>query len=124
MKLKLLLSAVACVGIASFAIADDDKNYEIIAKVMKEGLKGKTSPLAKTINGEASDEEIKDLFELVKTMEDTKAPKGEQDAYDEKVNQLIADLEKIAGGDKGDEAIAALKKSSNCKACHSDHKPD
>ena len=122
MKLKSFLTVVIVAGLSSFALADE--NHEIIEKVMKKGLKGKTSPLAKVIGGEASEEETKDLFELVKTLEGTKAAKGDQKAYDEKVGKLISDLEKVAGGDTGDKAIAALKKSSNCKACHKEHKPD
>ncbi|MAS92678.1 MAG: hypothetical protein CMO55_05720 [Verrucomicrobiales bacterium] len=100
-----------------------DENHEIIEKVMKEGLKGDDCPLAKVLDGKATEEETKDLNELIKTMEGTKAPVGDQDAYDEKVAELIAAMDAIAGGDTSTPALDRLDEASNCKACHKDHKP-
>ena len=119
----LPILAVAAL-IASPAIADDDhENHEILEKVMKEGLKGDESPLAKVLEGEASKKEIKELDELIKTMEGTKAPVGDQDAYDEKVAELIAAIGAVAGGDTDTPALERLDTASDCKACHGDHKP-
>ena len=103
---------------------DEDKNYAIIEKVMKQGLKGKTSPLAKTLKGAATDDEIKKLSKLSMTMKGTKAPKGDQAEYAKKVNALVSSMAKVAGGDKSEKALAGLKKTSDCKACHKAHKPD
>lgn len=120
--MKFLLFTITIVFTASFTSADE--NHEKIEKVMKEGLKGKTSILAKTLQGTASDEEIQKLNELVGTLKGTKAPKGDHAAYEEKIAALIAAVQKVAGGDKSDDAIKALKKTSNCKSCHKEHKPD
>ncbi|MDA7922548.1 hypothetical protein N9B73_12415, partial [Verrucomicrobiales bacterium] len=98
-------------------------NHEIIEKVMKEGLKGDESPLAKLLEGDASKKEVKELDKLIKTMEGTAAPVGEQDAYDEKVAELIAAIGAIAGGDMEAPALERLDTASDCKACHTDHKP-
>jgi hypothetical protein len=100
-----------------------DENHEIIEKVMKDGLKGKTSPLAKVLEEEASDKEIKSLAELIQTMKGTKAPVGDQSGYDEKVEEMIAAMDAVAGGDKGPKALERLDNATNCKACHTDHKP-
>lgn len=100
-----------------------DENHEIIEKVMKEGLKGKESPLAKVLDGKASDEEIKDLAELVRTIKGTRAPVGDQSAYDEKIEEMIAAMDAVAGGDRGPKSLERLDNATNCKACHSDHKP-
>ncbi|MDF1812860.1 MAG: hypothetical protein P1V20_11620 [Verrucomicrobiales bacterium] len=105
------------------AFAQADENHEIIEKVMKEGLKGKTSPLAKTLDGSASGDEIKKLSELIATLKGTKAPVGDQAAYDEKVEALVAAADKVAGGAKDDAPLKTLKEASNCKACHKEHKP-
>ena len=119
MKFIFSLLTIALVSTFSFA----DENHEIIEKVMKEGLKGKTSPLAKALDGSASDEEIKKLSDLIATLKGTKAPVGDQGAYDEKVEALIKAAAAVAGGAKDKAAIKALKTSSNCKSCHKDHKP-
>jgi len=112
----LLLCAFTAITVA-------DENHEKIEKVMKEGLKGDDSPLAKVIDGKASTDETKSLATLVKTLEGTKAPVGDQAAYEKKVAELIAAMEAVAGGTADEPAIGRLEKASNCKACHSDHKP-
>lgn len=100
-----------------------DENSDIIVKAMEDGLKGKTSLIKKTLGGEASDEEIKKLAQIVGTLKGTQSPVGDQADYEKKVAALIAAAETVAGGDKGDTAMAALKEASNCKACHNLHKP-
>ena len=102
---------------------EHDENHEIIEKVMKKGLKGKTSLLAKALEGSASAEEIRKLAELVATLKGTKAPIGDPAAYENKVAVLIKAMNKVAAGDKSSGALKELKKASNCKACHKDHKP-
>lgn len=122
MKYFAIIAAVlslACLPSALFA----DENHEIIEKVMKEGLKGDDSPLAKVLDGKASAKEKKDLAELIQTMAGTKAPVGEQDAYDTLVEELIATMDAVAGGDDSPAALDKLDNASNCKACHTDHKP-
>jgi hypothetical protein len=125
MKQIIILPVLAVAAlIASPAIADDaHDNHEIIEKVMKGGLKGDESPLAKVLEGDASKKEVKELDKLIKTLEGTKAPVGEQDAYDEKVAELIAAIGAVAGGDSDAPALERLDTASDCKACHGDHKP-
>lgn len=116
--------AIVFTAIASlFAIAVVADDHGAIGKVMKEGFKGKTSPISKVIDGEATAEETKALAALVRTMHGTKAPEGEQDAYEKKVAELIAAMDEVAGGNASDAAIGRLEKAQNCKACHSEHKP-
>lgn len=122
MTRTFLFAALASLSLTvSFTFAHEN---EVIAKVMKDGFKGKTSPLAKVIDGAANPDETKSLAELVKTLNGTKAPKGDQAAYETKVAELIAAMDAVAGGDRGEAAIGRLDKAKNCKACHSDHKPD
>lgn len=120
-KSTLLTAFAALAAAATLAVADE--NHETIEKVMKEGLKGDTSPMAKVLDGSASADDTKSLAALVQTLKGTKAPKGEQSAYDTKVTELIAAMDAVAGGDKGEAAIGRLEKAQNCKACHSEHKP-
>lgn len=115
------LLTVAAIAVSTAVIADE--NHETIEKVMEEGLKGDDSPLAKVLDGAASKKEITDLAALIKTMHGTKAPKGDQAAYEEKVTELIAAMDAVAGEEAGSKAIGRLEKAANCKACHTDHKP-
>jgi hypothetical protein len=122
MTKPILLTAVAALfAFAAFAVADE--NHETIEKVMKEGMKGDSSPMAKVLDGAATAEETTALAALVKTMNGTKAPVGDQAGYDKKIAELIAAMDAVAGGDKGEAAIGRLEKAQNCKACHSEHKP-
>ena len=120
-KFTILSAVAALFAFTAFAVADE--NHETIEKVMKEGLKGETSPMAKVLDGSATADETKSLAALVKTLQGTKAPKGEQADYEAKVTELIAALDAVAGGDKSETAIGRLEKAQNCKACHSAHKP-
>jgi len=100
-----------------------DDNHEIIEKVMKEGLKGDDSPMAKVLDKKASADETKELLVLVKTLDGTKAPVGEQDGYNKRIGALIETLTKVAEGDTSNHALDALDEAQSCKACHSEHKP-
>lgn len=122
MKITSIVSLLLAVALPALVLADE--NHEIIEKVMKEGLKGKTSPLAKVLDGEATEEETAALAELVQTMKETHPPRGEKEAYNEKVAELIAAMNAVAEGDTGPAAIERLDKAANCKACHSEHKPE
>ena len=121
MKLSLLFAVAALVLSATFVVADE--NHEILEKVMKEGMKGDESPLAKVLDAKASAEETAALATLIQTMKGTKAPLGEQSDFDKKVEELITAMDAVANGDKTEKAITRLDDASNCKACHSKHKP-
>ena len=120
-KQSFLAAIVAIASLTLFSVADE--NHEIIEKVMKEGMEGDESPLALVLDGKASDNQMKELTALILTMKGTKAPVGDQAKYETLVTELIAAMEAVGGGDKGDDAINRLDKASNCKACHTDHKP-
>ncbi len=114
---------IAASALSLVFVSYADENHEIIEKVMKEGLKGDESPLAKVLDEKASTKEKKDLAELIQTMKGTKAPVGEQSEYDEMVEELIAAMDAIAEGADSPAAINRLDTASDCKACHGPHKP-
>ncbi len=120
-KLSIFAAFVALAALTAFSVADE--NHETIEKVMKEGMKGDESPLALVLDGKSSDDDTKGLAALILTMKGTKGPVGDQAKYEEKVTELIAAITVVSGGDKGEDAINRLDKASNCKACHSQHKP-
>ncbi len=100
--------------------AHDD--HELLEKAMKEGHKGKTSIVAKIKDGTATNDEIKKLQGWYQAMTKMKPPKGDVGAWKKKTTQLANLTGRLAKGD--DKAKAAFGKAVNCKACHTDHKPD
>lgn len=123
MKLRTLVPASTLLLAASLAFAATDDNP--IKKAMQfahKAPKGEKKLNEKVVEGTASEDDIKKSLELYKAMVDTKPPKGEQDAYKEKVAKLITATEEVIA--KKPEAIAHYKDAVNCKACHSEHKAD
>ncbi|NRB73215.1 MAG: hypothetical protein HRU46_02540 [Verrucomicrobiales bacterium] len=96
---------------------------EVISTVMKDGFKGDDSPLAKVLDGDASEKETKDLAKMMHQLDGVEAPRGDQDAYAEKIAELLDAMDAVAGGDTGPKALDRLDDASSCKACHDPHKP-
>ena len=123
MKIRFFTSVFVSLALFIPAFADDD-DHKTIEKVMKEGLKGDDSPFGKIKAGTATAEDYSTLYELARTLRGTTAPKGEQAGYDEKVAAFIKAAGAAHYADAAPEFVSALKEAANCKACHSDHKPD
>jgi len=77
----------------------------VMQKAHKGGL------LGKVLSGKATAEEKKELVNYYEAMVKLKPPQGEEAAWKEKTKALLAAA-------KGEDT-AALKKASNCGACHS-----
>lgn len=118
-KLTVVAAALAGVSIAS---AGKGEHHEAFEEIMKKGFKGKTSLVGKATEGTASDAEIKQLQGMLKQLAGLKPPRGEMASWKEKTAALIKAGDLLAKNGKA--GGAALKKASNCKACHSVHKPE
>ena len=111
--------------ISAFAFATSFASSLVMAKdyemedIMKKGMKGDTSLLAKVQGGTATDEEKKTLLAMFVSLAAFTPEKGDQDSWKTKTTALKDAMQPFVDG-KGD--VAALKKASNCKACHSVHK--
>ncbi len=125
MKMNVFTISAAVTLVAGFVSPlHADENHEIIEKIMKEGFKGESSYFGKVKEGTATLEDYTSLYELARGLRGTTAPIGDQAAYDEKVQALILAAGGLAYAEASEERISALKTASNCKACHSEHKPD
>jgi hypothetical protein len=117
-KHSLKLIAVAAVfGLTSIVSADD---HEVIEMVMKKGMKGKTALVAKVKTGKNSKAELQQLHEMYVKLAKTKPEKGDAASWKAKTAALVSATEMLIKGNA--KGAAALKKASNCKACHSIHK--
>ncbi|QDT12420.1 hypothetical protein [Planctomycetes bacterium K23_9] len=114
----LLLGAI--VSLPAMAADDDDKAPKFKTKqIMKKAFKG---PLLKKVaGGEASDEEKKQLHEMLVALSKNKQPRGEDESWKTLTSALVKAGEAAVKGDE--KAGAMLKKAANCKACHKEHKP-
>jgi hypothetical protein len=121
MKLRILTTAAVAV-LASIAFADDNDPIEAAMKFVHKAPKGEKKVSDRIIDGTASDEEVKKTVELYKLAAVAKPPKGDEAGYKEKFAKLLAATEDVAAKKEG--AAAAYKAAVNCKACHSEHKPD
>lgn len=82
-----------------------------------------TDPVAKrAAMGKATPAELKELAAGYKAMTTAKPPRGEMASWKEKTTKLAAAAEALAKGDP--DAPERFKSASNCKACHSEHKPE
>ena len=124
MRLQKIAAVVAVILAGSWAASAGARDAftlrgDATKKAMQDGHKSKL--LDKVTGGKASDEEKKKLVELYKAMAAEEAPKGDQADWKKKVGDLLSAAEGVASGDKA--AVAKLKAASDCKACHSLHKP-
>ena len=121
MKYRILLAtfAVALIGSATSALAAD-----VISDVMKKYHKAPkgTDPLCKKAsNGDATPSELSDLLKGYQDIAKVEPPKGTKESWEAKTKALITGVEVMQ---KDAKNTAAFKAAVNCKACHTDHKPD
>jgi cytochrome c553 len=95
------------------------------SKVIKDGMKtfhkGDTALIKKVVAGQATDEEIKSLQAYYKSIVAEKPPLGDEASWKDKTAALNKAVDEVAAKDPN--GIAHLKEATNCKACHSVHKP-
>ena len=87
----------------------------VMKKAMKEGL------LKKVASGKATDKERLELLDLFVSLTENKAPKGEAASWNKYAAGAAMAAAKAAVG--REDAAKSLKAATNCKACHTAHKP-
>ena len=116
-----LLAGPALVGRVHAADANEDAIKEVM-KTYHKAPKG-TDPICKNaLDGKASPEELKKLVAGYKVLAKATAPKGDAASWKEKTTKLLAAAQALEKGDA--DAASHYKEAVNCKACHSEHKPD
>lgn len=91
-----------------------DKEPASIKTVMAKAHKGKGNLLSKVTAGTASEDEKKMLVSLYTDLAANKNPKGDDADWKTRTEGLV----KAAKADD----VPNLKKFSDCKGCHSEHK--
>jgi len=118
MALRVLVPALLVVGVLMGAA------YAPEVKSIKEVMalhKGKDSTLVKVTDGKGSADEIKNLVAAYEALGGFKPPMGDEKSWKDKTTALVTAAKEVA--DKKAGGVDNLKKASDCKACHSVHKP-
>lgn len=124
MRIKLLvgcLVATAVVG-GGFAFAVNNTNVAG-TKTVKEVMKiahAKEGLHSKILAGTGTDEDKKQLLDLYLDMAEGEPKKGDKAEFKVVASAAMASAAKVMLGREG--AIEELKKTSDCKACHSKFK--
>ena len=113
--LALLAGALA----APQPIDEGNKPPHTIKEVMKVALKGDL--VKKVVAGDASDDEKKNLLDLLVSLADNEPTKGDMQSWNALTSKAVMAAAKVVVGREG--ASDELKAATNCKACHDVHKP-
>ena len=123
MQKRILVSvAVAVAAVVGGCSTYSSKPQYTTEQIMEQGFKGKESPAARVGRGEGTAADFKLLAELTASLPLNAPPKGDAASWKEKSTALAKAGKELAAGKAG--ALEAWKAASNCKACHSAHKPD
>ncbi len=124
LKLTGCLAGLIACGIlwqARAAEGGDDATKKFM-KSLHKAPKGVDPVCKKAQEGRATADELARLVDGYKAMTTVKAPKGDDASWKEKTAKVFAAAQSLQKGEAG--AAAKYKEASNCKACHSAHKPD
>lgn len=111
-----LLSAVVA------ADAEKDNPTKEFMKKYHKAPQGVDTIAKKATLGKATPAELKELAAGYKAMTLAKPPRGEMASWKEKTGKVAAAAEAMVKGDPN--GAARYKDAANCKACHTDHKPE
>lgn len=121
MKFTVLLLAASLLPLSFASAEDEDNAIKQAMRFAHKAPKGEKKLSEKIVEGTASDADIQKALDLYKKMADTKPPRGDQEAFRGRVAKVVAATEEIVAKKEG--ATAHYKEAIDCKACHSEHKP-
>jgi hypothetical protein len=122
MKFPKPLIPSALIIATSLVFAADDNPIKKAMACAHKAPQGEKKICEKIVGGTASDTEVKAALDAYKAMADCKPPRGDEAAFKEKVAKLIGATEDVLAKKSG--AADSYKAAVNCKACHSEHKPE
>lgn len=121
--LPWLAGVIASFGLfASVTVSAQEKPKYTIKEVMEAIHKGETNVGKRILQGQGTADDLKKLVEYYPSLLQQEPPRGDIKAWSERVTKLVDAGKALQAGKAG--AAEQYKAASNCKACHTDHKPD
>ncbi len=120
---KLLLAIVTALALSAvlpLRAADAKPKYSI-KDVMKALHKGDDNVSKRVTKGTASKEDVAKLVEYYQSLPLNTPEKGDKAAWEAKATALFKSAVALKAGEP--DALEGYKRAVNCKACHSEHKP-
>lgn len=118
--MRAMLAGILSVGVLLGAVGQE-KPPKTVKDVMNVAHKGKETMLNKITGGKGTEEDHKTLVRYYELVAASKPTHGDEKSWKEKTGALLAAAKGVL--EKKEGAIEKLKTASNCKACHSVHKP-
>lgn len=115
----VILTALAFTPMATAAAK---KPKHTTKEIMKEILKGDDSIGKRVAQGKASKADIDKMVEYYASLPLNDPPRGDKESWLAKTTALVKASQEVKAGKPN--ALEHLKEASNCKACHSVHKPE
>ncbi len=113
--------ALGMVGFVGFNASAFAPKAASIKDVMKASFAPNGDKLcAKALGKEATAEDKEKFLECVKNLCEAKPPKGSEESWKKKTDAIVKAATNLKEGKKG--AAGEVKKATNCKACHDEHK--
>ena len=116
-----LLAVAALLAVPAIHSFADDNAKEVIEGAMNKFHKGKEAPIQAIIAGKADEAALKAFLEAYEGMAKVKPPQGDEASWKAKTSAVIDATNGLIA--KKPDAAAAFKTATDCKACHSVHKP-
>jgi len=116
---------VAASALLTAPVSHGAEGDKVISDVMKKYHKAPqgTDPVCKKVStGKATDAELAELLKGYQDMCGAKPPKGDPADWTKKCQALIAAVKSVQAKDAS--GVSAYKAAVNCKACHTEHKPE
>jgi len=118
--LRFGIGAAVLVALVGYGLSAGEAKYtikEVMAKAHKGGM---NSLLAKATAGKATKEQVKELVDLYESLGANKPPKGDEEAWKKKTDELLAAAKAFANNEEGSKE--KLKKAADCGGCHKIYK--
>ncbi|MBN8246877.1 MAG: hypothetical protein J0L84_05470 [Verrucomicrobia bacterium] len=121
-QVLLTSTAVIAAALTGCSTFSNTKPALTTEQIMEEGFKGKTSLAARLSENTASDADKQRMVYLTQQLALNKPSKGDLGSWQEKTAKM--NRAALALADKLPDSIELWRAASDCKACHSIHKPD
>lgn len=92
-----------------------------VKDIMKAINKGDDNIGKRAAKGQASPEDLAKMVEYYESLPLNDPPRGDKSSWEHKTAALLAAAKDLKAGKPN--ALQAYKEAANCKACHTEHKP-